>query len=508
MPELKQVPLSFDVKLYGKMEQYDDSKSKCRVRIFYKGLNRNRTYISEDFANQLIQSLPYAPVKGIFDSDEVDFKSHGEKNNEGRIYGIVMADPEFAWEEHTDTDGITRTYACASVLLYTSLYNEAKIIPESSQSMEINPFTYDGEWRTWEDGKPYFHFTKGSLFGLQVLGTMTEPCFEGAAFYNLIFNKLKEDYQPLIDYVKNIEKKEEKVKMGKDAILFKLSDREKANLIWDSLNPEFNEENNWKEDYCLLEVYDNYAVVAKVDTKELFRVYYTKNDKDDSVVLGEFERCFFVDVTESEMKALDAMKAAAGNFESYVNANEELTNNFEANKTELEELKNTLAEEQSKYEALNSELAEKTSEFEDKIAEYEGIISDKDSVISEAETKYTALENEKVELENKNNDLINEKEDLASFKHSVETKEKEDFLMQYVEHLTESAVEDLKSKIEEYSIEDFKKEVSYLLIENKPTIFDKNDKPDRYYKGSDLDDSKGLQGWERILKNHKNGGNK
>ena len=85
MGNTQQVPLTFDVKLYGNLEKYDDSKSKCRVRIFYKGLNRNRTYISDDFANQLIASLPYAPVKGIFDIDDVDFKSHGEKNSEGRI---------------------------------------------------------------------------------------------------------------------------------------------------------------------------------------------------------------------------------------------------------------------------------------------------------------------------------------------------------------------------------------------------------------------------------------
>ena len=74
MPKFDKVPLSFDVTLYGTLEPFDDSKSKCRVRIFYKGMNRNRTYITEDFANQLIASLPYAPVKGIFNSDEVDLK--------------------------------------------------------------------------------------------------------------------------------------------------------------------------------------------------------------------------------------------------------------------------------------------------------------------------------------------------------------------------------------------------------------------------------------------------
>ena len=51
-----------DVTLYGNAEEITPTLSKCRVRIFYKGLNRNRTYISDDFANQLIASLPYTPV--------------------------------------------------------------------------------------------------------------------------------------------------------------------------------------------------------------------------------------------------------------------------------------------------------------------------------------------------------------------------------------------------------------------------------------------------------------
>ena len=124
------IPTNFDVRLYGKVEEYSPTLSKCRVRIFYKGMNRNRTFITEEFAQQLIDSLPYAPVKGIFDIEEVDYKDHGKRNSEGRIYGIVMENPNFAWEDHMDDDGIIRTYACADVLLFTALYPEAKLIPE------------------------------------------------------------------------------------------------------------------------------------------------------------------------------------------------------------------------------------------------------------------------------------------------------------------------------------------------------------------------------------------
>ena len=79
----KKIPNRLDISLYGDMTKVNDITSKCRVRIFYKGLNRNRTFISEEFANKLIASLPYVPIKGIFDKDDVDYTAHGWKNSAG-----------------------------------------------------------------------------------------------------------------------------------------------------------------------------------------------------------------------------------------------------------------------------------------------------------------------------------------------------------------------------------------------------------------------------------------
>lgn len=493
MDNYTNVPLSFDVSLYGTLEEFDDSKSKCRVRIFYKGLNRNRTYISEEFANQLIASLPYAPIKGIFNNEEVDFEGHGEKNSEGKIYGLVMAEPNFAWEEHLDSDGITRTYACADVILYTALYNEAKMIPGSSQSMEINPYNFSGEWKIWEDGQPYYHFYKGSLFGLQALGATTEPCFEGAAFYSLMFEKLKNDYDALMSYTTKIDKKEEKVRMEMDKSLFRLSDNEKADKIWEAMNPNFNEQGGFTVDCYVLDVYDDYALTAGKDGYK--RAYYTKNE-DDTVTIDKVEVCYITDVTEAEMNALNAMKAASGSFEVY-------KENFDNNTAEIEVLKNSVTEKDSKIAEYEAQVAEMTT----KISEFETIVSEKDTAIEEANTKYSALEAEKVVLERSNADLINEKEELVSFKHNVENNEKEQFLLKYAEHLTDSIIEEFKTKFDDYSVEDFKKEVTYAAAEQDPTLFNKNDEPNRYYKGGS-DSSKSYSGWERILNNYKNGGNK
>jgi hypothetical protein len=50
-----------------------------------------------------------------------------------------------------DEDGVTRTYACADVLLFTGLYPEAKLVPGESQSMEIFRGNLKGEWRISEE---------------------------------------------------------------------------------------------------------------------------------------------------------------------------------------------------------------------------------------------------------------------------------------------------------------------------------------------------------------------
>ena len=297
-------PTTLDVTLYGAMEKFSDVLSKCRVRIFYKGMNRNRTFISEDFANQLISSLPYTPVKGIFNKDSVDFEDHGEDNSEGRIYGIVPENPNFSWEKHEDEDGVIREYASCDVLLFTGIYHEATLIPDKPQSMEIYRKTLKGEWRlSEEDGKPYYYFIKGGLVGLQTLGEDVEPCFEGSAFYS----KLTEDQliEIMTVYVRNFtRKKEENKKMDKS--LFRLSDNEKADILFDLVNPNFNEEGNWELSAFICEVYDDYALCRGKDG--FTRAYYTKDG--DNVTLGEIVPVKITDVTEAEFTALEAMKAA------------------------------------------------------------------------------------------------------------------------------------------------------------------------------------------------------
>ena len=174
----------FPIEIYGEPQKLTDTMSLARVRIFYKGRNRNGSYITDEFANQLIDTLPYSPVKGIWDDE--DFTDHGTGRTQGKAFGVTMSkdDMNFAWEDHLDKDGVVRTYACANVVLWTALYEEAKKIPGKSQSMELYEPSIEGVWE-WREGVRVFRYTKASFLGLQVLGDDVEPCFEDSAFFSL-----------------------------------------------------------------------------------------------------------------------------------------------------------------------------------------------------------------------------------------------------------------------------------------------------------------------------------
>ena len=476
--------LRLDVTTYGTIEKVNDVLSKCRVRIFYKGMNRNRTFITEDFANQLIQSLPYTPIKGIFDYAQEDYEDHGNDNSDGRIYGVVPESPNFSWEKHLDNDGVEREYACCDVYLFTSLYSEAKLIPTKSQSMEIYRNTLKGEWRiSPDDGQPYYHFLKGSLLGLQVLGDTTEPCFEGSAFYSLC-----KGANELLDYIKNFSKKEEK-KMEMNKELFRLSDSEKWDCIFTALNPNYNEEGEWKLDYSILDIYDDYALCFDRESGKYSRVYYTK--ENDSVTIGEKVDVYIVDVTETEYNALEAMKSI-GTYEAVNEKIAEMTTTAETYAAEKTEFESTIADKDTKIAEMESTISAYSTEKENEISTFSAEIE--------------ALKSEKSVLENEKADITSERDALADFKKICENEKKEAILSEFSAHLNDEQITSFKDTIDKYSVEDFEKEVCMTAYKSDKEIFSKQE-PDMIYK-NESQHSKFENGAIRLLENYKNGGNK
>ena len=429
---------NIQVTIYGNLEKYNEVISKGRCRIFYKYGNRNGTYITDEFADILLSSIPYAPVKGIYDNFDEDYTDHGAKRSLGRIYGIVPENPNLSWEKHLDEDGVEREYACVDVLIFTGLYEEANQIVGKSQSMELYDKSIEGEWQII-DGKKYFVYKKGCFLGLQVLGDEVEPCFEGASFFSLLapIKELINDYEKY----KMIFQKKGGHEMHK--LNFKLSDNEKFDAIWSLLNTNYTEEGGWLVDYGICDVYDNYAVVRNYNEGIYERVYYTKDDSTDSVVLGERVRCYIVDVTQDEKVALEALQKINGG--TY----EKIDENY-------------------------SNAIGKNSSYEQKIGELNNSIS---TLTTERDEVRSSLDSANEELEtvrSEYSDLKKENESLVSFKVGVEKAEKQEIINSYSDKLSADVIEKYNASIENYTASDLKKELAYELVQSNPTIFTKN----------------------------------
>ena len=462
MDKEKDTLTTFSLSIYGEITNYNEVLSKARCRIFYVGANRNGTFITEEFAEKLILTLPYVPVKGIYDNVKDDFTDHGRERYEGRIYGIVPENPNFAWEKHLDADGVERTYACTDVYLFTGLYKqEAFDIIGKSQSMELYVDSIKGEWQ-YINGKKFFVFTEGRFLGLQALGEDYEPCFEGASFYTLV-----DSVKTLMTDLENNEVFQKQNLGGEKHMNFKLSDNQKYNMIWTLLNPRFNEENDYVMDYAVCDVYDEYAVVFKFEDSIYERAYYIKNDETDSLTIERTEVCYIVDVNEDEKHALDVLHAMNNNtYEKIDEVVTNLQNEVDSFNSKKEENEAAIATLQQDKERLEGELEEANTNYAKALETIESINS--------------------------------EKQALDEFKAAVELKEKEDTIDKYSTLLEEEQLKDFKEKINEFTKEELDKELAFALVQTKSTIFTQQD------SGFIPKDEPILTGIEAILEKQKN----
>lgn len=438
--------LEFPVIVYGNFEKYSEVASKARCRIFYKGGNRNGTYITDEFADSLLKTIPYTPVKSIYDGE--DFTDHGKSRQEGRIYGIVPENPNLSWEKHLDEDGIEREYACVDVIIFTALYPEANEIVGKPESMELYNKSIKGDWQ-FINGKKYFVFSEASFLGLQVLGNDVEPCFEGAAFFTL-YEAMKSMVEKFEKFTSNLQNNEQGGQQIVSVINYKLSDNQKFNALWSLLNTNYCAETNWLVEYDICEIYDKYAVVRNYNDQCFERVYYTKDDATDSLTIDSKEKCYILDVSEGEKAVIEAMHTM--NNGTY----EKMDENFVT------------------VESMNSALEEKNTEYAQKIEELNSQIATLTTEKDELNTQYTtsveALATANANLESANTEL----EELHAYKLNIEKNEKTAVINSYAELLDEEIISKYTDTMDNYSALELDKELAYELKNTHPSVFNKN----------------------------------
>ena len=460
---------SFSVTIYGEPKKYNEVLSMGRCRIFYKGANRNASFITDQFAEKLIKTLPYTPVKGIYDGE--DFGKH-DKPTDGRIYGIVPDEAKlnFSWEDHLDEDGILRTYACCDVFLFTAIYEEANDIIGKPQSMELYPPSIKGRFEMM-DGLKYFVFEEGCFMGLQILGDTVEPCFQGAAFFEL--------YDSLMEVIRKIENYQVN-EGGQDmpTLNFKLSDSQKHDLLFSALNPNFTEEGNWTIDCSICAIYDEYALVWNYETNKYTRAYYTKNE-DDTVTLGDVVNAFIVDVTETEYNTLMAIQAL--NNGTYENMQEVVEKGLKADE-QISEFEQKLAENEETISTLTTER----DNFSDQATEAQ-------AQIEELNTTIDGL-NETVE------GLNATVEELNTFKTEVETEKKTAIVDKYALRLNEEKIENYRKRLADFTISNLERELAFELVADDPSIFSTQESPEVFVPKTEEYEEGSL---EALLSKHK-----
>ena len=182
----KQIPYLFNSIVISSpfeplIESEKGSISRQKVGVFTKYGNRNGSYITEEFAQHLIESAvsQHCPVVGFFDPETEKWAGH---TGPTLACGYGYVEDFIGWEPLQDTDGVVRDYAVFSVVLHTNYFEEAKTITGANQSMELNPETIDGSWAEI-DGEEYYVYTKGEMLGFCVIGE-NEPCFSASHFFS------------------------------------------------------------------------------------------------------------------------------------------------------------------------------------------------------------------------------------------------------------------------------------------------------------------------------------
>ena len=205
----RNIPIYFDNAIIMSPAEPINSSTglnRLKVGVFTKYGNRNGSYITDQVAEQLIESARQGdtPVVGFFDPETKGWASHTGPTL-ASAYGYV----EYfdGWQPFKDTDGIERDYAVFSVVLFTKYFNEANFVVGQNQSMELDINSIEGDWANIGD-QEYFVYTKAEIMGLCIIGDH-EPCFSVSSFFAKNDDTYKSQYEKFSSLLADLKAKVE-----------------------------------------------------------------------------------------------------------------------------------------------------------------------------------------------------------------------------------------------------------------------------------------------------------
>ena len=405
--------------------------SKCEIKVFYIGENRNGSYINKDVATEMAKTLRGAPIVGYYNKDKNDFRDHGDQiildadgfhlNCLTKPYGFVSPDAEVWFQKFTEEDDfgntVEREYLVTTGYLWTEQFPEAQVALENGgrpQSMELDDNHLDGHWGTnSKTGAEFFIITDAVVSKLCILGEDVEPCFEGAAVTPSSFT-LDEDFKrTLYSMMKDLEF----ALKGEHTV-------DNANTIVDEVKTE--DENVQTEFTETQEKAEDTSSSSEFVKKEEDEEQEDAQEESNEDANDEEEE-------DDEDKKKFEVKVEDDSAEHHTEPTKLRTEVGGAPEREEEE------EEPSNEEPSNEETPVQNSLHTD--AEYEAL-----------EAKYTALQ-----------ESYNE---LVAFKNDVEDKEKDALIAQFY-MLSDEDKKDVIENKRDYSLEDIEAKLAVICYRKK-----------------------------------------
>ena len=403
---------TFSVDLLGTPNKINSVFSMGRARIFYKGINRNRSIIDGEVAEQLASTIPGTPVIGTYNYETNDFEGHEENPS---AFGFIPLDPHPTWVTENEKE-----YLEVDVVIWDGRFEEAQDIltNEKHLSMELNPRTMKGTFER-KGSTTYYRITYAEFAGITVLGDDVEPCFEDARFITAFSNMVSA-------YALYIEETQRKIEGGND-VMDNINEIVEPEVTTDAVVEEVE-----------VEAAEETEIVETVEAPEAveFEASCGKEDKSKCACKDDKSKCECKEDDKSKCEKDDKSQCECKKDKSKCEAEEETCKECGKNpcvckssldiedKEEADDEDDDKEECKEDYQALYAELS----------AKYESLETKYDEALNSL-NKYT--KKEKLEIINK-------------FSTKLESEE---------------LIEKLTNEVDNYSLEEIKTELGHALVE-------------------------------------------
>ena len=421
---------TFSVDLLGTPNKINSVFSMGRARIFYKGINRNRSIIDGDVAEQLASTIPGTPVIGTYNYETNDFEGHEENPS---AFGFIPLDPHPTWVTENEKE-----YLEVDVVIWDGRFEEAQDIltNEKHLSMELNPRTMKGTFER-KGSTTYYRITYAEFAGITVLGDDVEPCFEDARFITAFSNMVSA-------YALYIEETQRKIEGGND-VMDNINEIVEPEVTTDAVVEEVE-----------VEAAEETEIVETVEAPEAveFKASCGKEDKSKCECKDDKSKCECKeDKSKCECKEDKSKCECKEDDKSKCEKDDKSQCECKKDKSKCE------AEEETCKECGKNPCVCKSSlDIEDK-EEADDEDDDKEECKEDYQALYAELSAKYESLETKYDEALNSLNKYTK-------KEKLEIINKFSTKLeSEELIEKLTNEVDNYSLEEIKTELGHALVE-------------------------------------------